>query len=173
LTVRESDPERAFRMLTLVVMNDPRSHDGAAALWELAEDLGRVAAVAPMMLRSIGHQLRAGDKDAAVEQWIEVLRAAAGARGEPRVLVRLTQELVARGRRDDALATVRLATLCAGSDPDPLLALAIGRAAVHTDPGTARALLERLLRRQDLDPDTRSNAERMLAGCVTRAVPAP
>jgi membrane associated rhomboid family serine protease len=162
LSVRESDPEQAFRMLTLTVMNQPAHHDGAAALWDVARYLGRTDETAPLMLRSIGHQLRSGDKDLALEQWLDVQRDVVQIQGDPRVLVRLAQELQSRERREDAVATVRMALQTGGSGLEPTLALTIARIARETDSGTARAAAEHVLARPDADPEVRWAAEKLV-----------
>lgn len=162
LEVRESDPERAFRMLSLTVMNQPQNHDGAAALWELALDLGRTSEAAPLMLRSIGQQLRAGDADLAVNQWLDVRPHVERADGDPRPLVRLAQALVERDHGEEAAATLQLALQANDGAVGPMVALNVARIARDLRPSIAREAARRVLDHPQADPELRQRARGLL-----------
>jgi membrane associated rhomboid family serine protease len=162
LAARGDDPDKAFRMLSLAVMNNPGNHDAAAALWELAREFGRTEEAAPLMLRSVTHQLRAGDRELALNQWLDVPQHAPRLRGDPRQLVRLAQALLEDGARDDAFLTLRMALQSGGDELDAMLALTIARCARDLDPSTARAAAEHVLAVRHADPDVRSRAEQLL-----------
>jgi membrane associated rhomboid family serine protease len=169
LEVRESDPERAFRMLSLAVMNQPRNHDGSAALWHLASQLDRAGEVAPLMLRSIGHQLRSGDPELALDQWLELQRVVPDLRGDPRQIVRLAQALAERDRYEDALVTLQTALRSGGDALDPMLALTIARAAADIGPSTARAAIQHVLDHPAAEPEVRERARRLLERMESKA----
>jgi membrane associated rhomboid family serine protease len=169
LTTRETDPEQAFRMLSMVVMNQPRNHDGAAALWELARELNRTEEVASLMLRSVTQQLRAGDVELALEQWVDVPQQLPQFRGDPRQLVRLGQALLAQEWQQDAVVTLRLALESGGDDLDPTLALSIARSTREIDPTTAHAAASRAL--GGPDATTRLQAQELLQTLPSRTVP--
>jgi membrane associated rhomboid family serine protease len=163
LELRETDPEQAFRMLSLAVMNQPRHHDSAATLWQLALELERVDEIAPLMLRSIAHQLRSEDVELALDQWIEVQRCATRIEGDPRQIVRLAQALIERSRYEDALVTLQTAMQSAGERMDPMLALSVARIALEIGPSTARAAVQRVLDHPDADAELRGRAQKLLS----------
>jgi hypothetical protein len=162
LTARRANPERAFRMLSLAVTNQPDNHDGAAALWDLAKELGSTEQAAPSMLRSVAHQLRDQDPELALDQWLDVLEHEPGMRGDPSLLVRVAQALQGSGRTQKALDTLRLALLSGGDGLDPGLAFGIARVARRLDVQTAREALRQALAGEAIDPDLRRRAEQLL-----------
>jgi membrane associated rhomboid family serine protease len=163
LEMREKDPEQAFRMLSLAVMNQPRNHDGAAALWQLALELDRVDEVAPLMLRSIAHQLRTDEIELALDQWIEVQRCSTRIGGDPRQIVRLAQALAERSRYEDALVTLQTAMEVGGEKLDPVLALTVARLAAEIGPSTARSAARFVLDHPGADPEVRGRAQKLLS----------
>jgi tetratricopeptide (TPR) repeat protein len=169
LEVRESDPQQAFRMLSLAVMNQPKNHDGAAALWHLAVELDRAGEVAPLMLRSIGHQLRSGDPELALEQWLDLQRVVPQIQGDPRQIVRLAQALAERDRYEDALVTLQMAMRSAGDKLDPMLALGIARMAADIGPSTARTAIQFVLDHPATDPEVRKRARQLLERTEAKA----
>jgi len=162
LTARRANPERAFRMLSLAVMNQPGNHDGAAAMWDLAKELGCAEQVAPSMLRSVTHQLREQDPDLALEQWLDVLAQVPGLRGDPRLLVRVAQALQEADLTQPAVDTLRLALAWGGSGLDPGQAFNIARIARRLDARTAHEAIRLTLAGEIVDPDLRRRAEQFL-----------
>lgn len=169
LEMRESDPQQAFRMLSLAVMNQPKNHDGAAALWHLAVELKRAPEVAPLMLRSIGHQLRSGDAELALTQWMDVQRVVPDVRGDPRQIVRLAQALAERDRYEDALVTLQMAMRSGGDKLDPMLALTIARTAADIGPSTARAAIQYVMDHPAADPEVRKRGQQLLQRMESKA----
>jgi membrane associated rhomboid family serine protease len=162
LEVRDSDPQQAFRMLSLAVMNQPKNHDGAAALWHLALQLDRAQEVAPLMLRSVSHQLTTGDRELALTQWLDVQQVVPDIQGDPRQIVRLAQALAQSDRYEDALDTLQMAMRAGGDKLDPMLALTIARTAVEIGPSTAKAAIQYVLKHPAADPEVRQRAESLL-----------
>jgi membrane associated rhomboid family serine protease len=169
LEVREKDPQQALRMLSLAVMNQPKNHDGAAALWHLAQELDRAGEVAPLMLRSIGHQLRSGDRELALDQWLELQRVVPQIQGDPRQIVRLAQALAERDRYEDALVTLQTAMRSGGDKLDPMLALSIARTAADISPSTARAAVQHVLDHPAVDSEVRQRALQLLKRMESKA----
>ena len=169
LEVRESDPQQAFRMLSLAVMNQPKNHDGAAALWHLAVELDRAGEVAPLMLRSIGHQLRSGDPELALTQWLDVQRVVPQIQGDPRQVVRLAQAFAERDRYEDALVTLQTAMRSGGDKLEPMLALGIARMAADIGPSTARAAVQLVLDHPAADAEVRKRARHLLERMESKA----
>ena len=161
LVVRDTDPERAFRMLSLSVMNRPESADAAGALWDLAQQLGRVAEVAPLMLRAIAHQLRSGDADLALDQWGKLARLVPELEGDPREFLRLAQALVERDRREEALIPLHRALHQGGEALEPNLALSIARLAREFAPSIAREAAQQALA-ASAEPEIRRRAQELL-----------
>jgi membrane associated rhomboid family serine protease len=171
LETRATDPDLAFRMLSIAVMDQPRNHDAAAALWELGKELGHVDQAAPLMLRSIGHQLRSGDPEMALTQWLDVRQAVPDISGDPRQFVRLAQALIERDHHEDALATLQLALQSGGNGLDPTLALTIARIARDFAPATTRAAVEIVLAHPDAEPEARSRARKLLDDLPSGGMP--
>jgi membrane associated rhomboid family serine protease len=162
LTARRANPERAFRMLSLAVMNQPGNHDGAAAMWDLAKELGCAEQAAPSILRSVAHQLRDQDPDLALDQWLDVLEHVPGMRGDPALLVRVAQALHEAGHAQKTIDTLRLA-LPSGEDRlEPGLAFSIARVARRLDVQTAREAVRLALAGEIVDPDLRRRAEQLM-----------
>jgi len=163
LVVRDTDPERAFRMLSLSVMNQPESPDAAGALWDLAVQLGHVAEVAPLVLRAITHQLCSGDVDLALDQWSSLVRHVPELEGDPRQFLRLAQALVERDRREEALIPLHRALHQAGGALEPNVALSIARLAREFAPSVAREAAERALA-ASTEPEISRRAQALLEG---------
>jgi len=172
LTIRETDPEQAFRMLSLAVMNQPRNHDGAAALWELARELNRADEAAPLILRSVTHQLSLGEREQALELWVEVPQLVPELSGDARQLVRLGQALVECDWKQDALVAFRMALRSGADNLEAMLALTIARCTCELDPATAHAAATQALAGGDADAETRGQAQEILERLpATRSIP--
>jgi len=153
--------DRAFEMLSTEARKAPGNYDAALAFWGVAVELGRAAEAAPAILKTIQHQLRAGETQQAASQWIELTDRVPGIATDTAVLLRLAQVLVEQGDRERAASTVRQALLAAGARPGAALALKIASSAVELDPTVALGAARLALAQHDLDPDARERAEQL------------
>ena len=165
--------DEAFRLLAEEVRHHPHNQEAARALWMVAEQQGRTAEAAPLMVPVIRESLRRGETEMALEHWLALEEQATGLEVEAGLLVRLAQALAQNGRRQEATVTVRRAMLAATSGMNSAVALRIARAARDLDPGVARVALQLALQRPDLDPAERARAEELLAGLPRPLAVAP
>ena len=143
-------------------MNNPSNHDGAAELWDVACDLERTEEIAPLMLRSISAQVRTGETELPVTQWLDVRRHVPNLVGDPRQLLKLTQLLIEQDNREEALATLRLAVQ-SGKDMEPTLALNIAGVARELDPTLACDAAQLARDSPAADPDIRHRADQLVS----------
>jgi hypothetical protein len=167
LEIRATDPQQAFRMLLLSVMNQPRNHDAAAALWELARELNRMDEAAPLILRSVTHQLSSSERELALELWVEVAQRVPELRGDARQFVRLGQALLECDWKQDALVTFQMALRSGGDGLEAMLALTIARCTREIDPATAHAAATRAMAGVDADEEIRGQAQELLGDLPT------
>ena len=143
---------RAFEILTRELRRSPSNRDAALAYWSLAIELQRERDAAPLLARAIWEALRSGEAEVALQHWWELCERVPHPDVEPSLLVRLAQALADQNRQDEARIAVRRAMLAAGSGPPTALAFKIAQVARELDPAIARAALQLVSQRTDLDP---------------------
>ena len=153
----------AFEILRDETAVRPGDHDATLALWTVASDLGQRSVAVPAMLVAVAARMRAGETDEALHCWDELAEEAGALRVESGLAVRLAQALTDRRRPDAALVALRLALLGDGRPPSPALAIRIATLAGPMDPSLARGALRQALAGGQLDPQSRAEAERLLA----------
>jgi membrane associated rhomboid family serine protease len=156
------DPQRAYEVLSAEVRRAPSNRDAALAFWSVAVELNRAAEAAPSLLRSIQHELRSGDPDLALEDWVEVSQKVPDLTVEPALLIRIAQSLAELDHGEEAAIALRRALLACGPEPNPALLVKIARLAARVDPRLARGAARVALSRPELDPGMRVETEQLL-----------
>ena len=128
----EGRTEEAFAQLQRVVRSDPKNREAAQVYWDQAVALGRADEAAPVLLRLVREEVRAGETELAVQHWTEFAQRGEGLPVEPVLALRLAQELVQQGQRN--LATEVLRRGLASPELDATVALRLARAARPLDP---------------------------------------
>ncbi|MFQ5763555.1 MAG: rhomboid family intramembrane serine protease [Rhodospirillales bacterium] len=156
--------EKAFGFLADGVKEDPANSDLALALVNIAGRQGRMAEAGPCLAGSIRAHLRAGKTEFAVDRWLELCRDVPGMQVDASLLVHLARCLSGMGRREEAVAALRMALLQPAGRMTAATALHIAREARGLDPGVARGAARMVLARDDLLSLERKAAARILAG---------
>ena len=128
----EGRTEEAFAQLQRVVRSDPKNREAAQVYWDQAVALGRADEAAPVLLRLVREEMRAGETELAVQHWMEFAQRGEGLPVEPVLALRLAQELEQQGRRN--LATDVLRRGLASPELNATVALRLARAARDLDP---------------------------------------
>ena len=128
----EGRTEEAFAQLQRVVRSDPKNREAAQVYWDQAVALGRADEAAPVLLRLVREEVRAGETELAVQHWMEFAQRGEGLPVEPVLALRLAQELVQQGHRN--LATEVLRRGLASPELNATVALRLARAARPLDP---------------------------------------
>jgi membrane associated rhomboid family serine protease len=161
------DAERAFEMLAEELRRAPHNHDAAVAFWIVAVELERPDEAAPALLRVIQRELGSAEVELALSRWSELESRCKHVDLNAQLALRLAHALDERQHRDEAAATLRRALLAAGSRPGAALALRIAALAAEVDPAVARAAARLALEQEDLGPEERVEATRLLDGSAT------
>lgn len=159
----EGRRDEAWARLVEAAEQTPGDADTALALWNLALEIDRIREAAPAMTRLVQDELKRGDTDLALEHWTELRNRVPTATLDPLSLVRFASVLAPRGHRKEACECLRRALLPTGRAPSAALVLKIAALAADLDGTIARAALDIALRRPDLDPTSRSEADRIAA----------
>jgi membrane associated rhomboid family serine protease len=128
----EGRTEEAFEQMQRVVRSDPKNREAAQVYWDQAVALGRADEAAPVLLRLVREEVRAGETELAVQHWMEFAQRGDGLPVEPVLALRLAQELVKQGHRN--LATEVLRRGLASPELNATVALRLARAARPLDP---------------------------------------
>jgi hypothetical protein len=128
----EGRTEEAFAQLQRVVRSDPRNREAAQVYWDQAVALDRADEAAPVLLRLVREEVRAGETELAVQHWMEFAQRGEGLPVEPVLALRLAQELERQGHRN--LATEVLRRGLASPELNATVALRLARAARDLDP---------------------------------------
>jgi hypothetical protein len=128
----EGRTEEAFAQLQRVVRSDPKNREAAQVYWDQAVALGRADEAAPVLLRLVRDEVRAGETELAVQHWMEFAQRGDGLPVEPVLALRLAQELEQQGHRN--LATEVLRRGLASPELNATVALRLARAARPLDP---------------------------------------
>jgi membrane associated rhomboid family serine protease len=167
----KGEPQRAFEVLSAEVRRAPANHDAALAFWSVAMELNRPTEAAPVLLRSIQHELRSGDPDVALEHWTELTEQVPDLAVEPVQLIRIAQSLVDLDHRDEAIVALRRALLGCGTNPNPAIMLKIARTGIELDPRLARGAVRLALAQRGIDPEIKSEAENLLGELSVKGAP--
>jgi hypothetical protein len=161
--------DQALDLLARETQRAPSNLDAALAFWSVAVESGRADEAAPAALRAIQQMLRGGDREHALAMWDELNEKVPVPSVDLPLLLRLAQALADEGQPDAAAAVLRKALLAAGAAPGAALSLKIATLAADVDATVARAAVRLALAQNDLDPDARANAERLVARLASTA----
>jgi len=167
---RESgDLEIAISILRQHLAENPGDRDTVLALWDVAVERGNAAEVAGAMKGIVRAELQNNQIDLAAKHWVELIKVVPTMTLDTASLLKMVPLLAAMGRKDDASAVLRHATLTAGSNIPTSAALRIATLGAELDPRLARSVLQLVLGRGGLDPKERVQIEKMLATLAATA----
>ncbi len=156
------DLEQALALLSEALEQPGEVRGAALAMWSVARDLGRHADAASAMVRLVRDEVRADQRDAAVEHWLELTECGLPEDVDPPLLIRMALLLREAEHPVAAVAALRAALDRSQGAATATVATRVARVAQHLDPQTAEAAAWTALGSLELTLEERQALEGLL-----------